>query len=121
MAICRGYLFLVRLMRIELPLLLTFSVGFAFAKQPGETSVWQPPAGLKQLPIWPGPVPDARPFTGPETLKTNTEDFVAGKPWLVVENVSQPTITVFPPKGAKYWRRRRGFSRRWLLAPGHGS
>jgi acetyl esterase/lipase len=44
-------------------------------------------------------VPDACPVTGPETLKTNTKDLVAGKPWLVVENVSRPTITVFPPKG----------------------
>jgi acetyl esterase/lipase len=86
-------------MRIAIPLLLTVGVGFAFADQQGETNVWQPPSGLKQLPIWPGPVPDARPFTGPETLKTNTKDLVAGRPWLVVENVSQPTITVFSPKG----------------------
>jgi len=86
-------------MRIVIPLLLTLSVGFSFADQQGETNVWEPPYGLKQLPIWPGPVPDARPFTGPETLKTNTTDLVAGRPWLVVENVSQPTITVFPPKG----------------------
>jgi len=86
-------------MRIAIPLLLTFSVAFAFADEQRETNVWEPPSGLKQLPIWPGPVPDARPFSGPERLKTNTKDLVAGRPWLVVENVSQPTITVFPPKG----------------------
>lgn len=86
-------------MRIPVSLLLTLGAGFAFADQQGQTNVWQPPSGLKQLPIWLGLVPDARPVTGPETLTTNTKDLVAGKPWLVVENVSKPTITVFPPKG----------------------
>src|SRR5262245_18255015 len=90
---------LVRPMRVAIPLLVTFSVACAFADRQEETNVWQPPSGLKQLPIWPGPAPDASTFTGPETLKTNTKDLVAGRPWLVVENVYQPTITVFPPKG----------------------
>jgi acetyl esterase/lipase len=86
-------------MRVTISLLLILSVAFALADQRKDTSVWEPPPGLKQLPIWPGPVPDARPFSGPETLETNTKDLVAGRPWLAVGNVSQPTITVFPPKG----------------------
>ena len=61
--------------------------------------VWQPPAGHQQEPIWPGTPPDARPTTGPETFATNTTDLVAGQPWVHVDNVSQPTITRFAPRG----------------------
>jgi|SRR5579863_1487203 len=64
-----------------------------------QTSVWQPAAGLSQLPIWPGTPPDAKPATGPETLATDTANPVAGKPYLYIGNVSRPTITVYPPKG----------------------
>src|SRR5215471_10530216 len=59
----------------------------------------QPSLGHQQLPIWPGAVPDARPVTGPETQATETKDLVAGKPWVYVSNVSQPTITVYSPTG----------------------
>lgn len=62
-----------------------------------EQSVWQPSAGHGQVPIWPGTPPDARPFTGPETVKTETKELVAGKPWLYISNVSQPTMTVYSP------------------------
>src|SRR5215471_18211025 len=59
----------------------------------------QPSLGQQQIPIWPGAVPDARPVTGPETQATETKDLVAGKPWVYVSNVSQPTITVYSPTG----------------------
>jgi len=62
--------------------------------------VWQPSAGHTQVPIWPGAAPDAQPVTGPELARTTGENsLVAGKPWLAVGNVSQPTMTVYPPKG----------------------
>ena len=64
----------------------------------GQKSVWQPSAGHVQVPIWPGKVPDARPFTGPETIKTDAKDLVAGKPWVYINNVSRPTLTVYSPK-----------------------
>ncbi|HEY4256857.1 MAG TPA: alpha/beta hydrolase [Candidatus Udaeobacter sp.] len=32
-------------------------------------------------------------------MTTNAKDLVAGQPWLVVDNVSRPTITVYSPKG----------------------
>jgi acetyl esterase/lipase len=51
------------------------------------------------MPIWPGAVPDARPATGPEDMGTDTKELVAGKPWIYVENVSRPTMTVYSPKG----------------------
>jgi len=51
--------------------------------------VWQPSAGLKQIPIWSGKIPDAIPAPGPESL-TDKE---------IISNVTIPTITVYPPKG----------------------
>ena len=61
-------------------------------------TAWQPTPGHKQMPIWPGAIPDARPTNGPENVQsTGSESLVAGKPWLAVERVSQPTITVYPP------------------------
>ncbi len=62
--------------------------------------VWQPSPGHTQMRIWPSTVPDARPMKGPEDMKsTGTESLVAGKPWLSVERVSQPTMTVYSPTG----------------------
>ena len=84
--------------RVAVPLLFTLCIAVASGEPAAETSVWEPSHGHKQVPIWPGVVPDARPFTGPEKMRTNTKDLVAGKPWLVVENVSQPTMTVYTPK-----------------------
>jgi acetyl esterase/lipase len=61
---------------------------------------WQPTPGHMQVPIWPGAVPNARPATGPETVKiTKSDELVAGKPWTYIENVTRPTFTVYTPKG----------------------
>jgi acetyl esterase/lipase len=65
-----------------------------------QTSAWQPSPGHKQLPIWPGAVPDARPYTGPETVKnTGSTSLVGGRSWTYINNVSRPTMTVYAPKG----------------------
>jgi acetyl esterase/lipase len=61
--------------------------------------VWQPSAGHTQVPLWPGVIPNARPFTGPETLKTEDKDLVGGNPWIYINNVSKPTVTVYSPTG----------------------
>ena len=53
-----------------------------------QTAVWQPAAGHTQIPIWPGAVPDRQPVPGPETEKKGA-----------VTNVTQPTMTVYAPKG----------------------
>ena len=63
-----------------------------------QSAAWQPTAGHTQIPIWPGVVPNARPYSGPETLKVDDKDLVAGKPWFYINNVSRPTITVYSPK-----------------------
>jgi acetyl esterase/lipase len=57
---------------------------------------WQPSAGHVQVPIWPGTPPDAKPMPGPEDL-ANVSHLVAGRPWIAVLNVSQPTMTVYSP------------------------
>jgi acetyl esterase/lipase len=61
-----------------------------------QTPAWQPSPGHNQVPIWPGKVPDAHPLAGPE-VATTVNETVAGKPWISVGRVSQPTITVYSP------------------------
>ncbi len=68
----------------------------------GETTLagaWQPSTGHAQIPIWPGTPPDAKPMRSPETEGPETRHPVAGKPWLWVTHVAQPTMTVYAPKG----------------------
>lgn len=73
---------------------------FALSCLSAQQSVWQPSPGHTQIPIWPGAIPDARPMTGPEDVQSaGTKSLVAGKSWLAVERVSQPTMTVYSPKG----------------------
>jgi acetyl esterase/lipase len=60
---------------------------------------WQPSSGHAQLPIWPGAIPDAQTAAGPgEEVVPHEEPLVAGRPWLGVENVTRPTMTIYPPK-----------------------
>lgn len=52
------------------------------------------------MPIWPGTAPDATPVTAPEfTLTTGSQALVAGRPVVMVGNVSRPTMTFYPPAG----------------------
>lgn len=64
----------------------------------GQTNVWQPSPGHSQVPIWPGGAPAAHAVPGPEYMAVS-KNLVAGKPWVAVENVSQPTLTVYSPEG----------------------
>jgi acetyl esterase/lipase len=79
--------------------ILALCIVFAFGRLSAQTNVWQPSPGHTQVPIWPGAAPDALPVTGPEFAKTVTKPLVAGKPWVLVDRVSQPTMTVYSPKG----------------------
>jgi acetyl esterase/lipase len=81
--------------------LLAFAVGERplFARQ----AAWQPSPGHTQLPIWPGIAPNARRLKGPEVSGTvvdaaGNKSLVAGKPWVYVDRVSQPTMTVYSPQ-----------------------
>jgi len=61
---------------------------------------WQPSAGHTQIPIWPGAAPDAQPVEGPEFAKSSGKDnLIAGRQVVEVDNVSQPTMTVYSPTG----------------------
>jgi acetyl esterase/lipase len=81
------------------PLIFALWVGFAFGGLSAQTPAWQPSPGHTQVPIWPGAVPDARPAAGPEVATTDKDFLVAGRPVVGVGKVSQPTMTVYSPKG----------------------
>jgi len=81
---------------------LAFSAG-GLGLAAAQTS-WQPSPGHTQIPIWPGAVPDAKPVDGPEVSGTvvdakGNKHLVGGRPWVYVNRVSQPTITVYSPVG----------------------
>lgn len=64
-------------------------------------SVWQPPAGVRQLPIWPGAAPNmADVKLPPEHSETgiNPRRF-AGLPVTGIYDVTTPTMTIFPARG----------------------
>lgn len=66
---------------------------------------WQPSPGHTQIPIWPGVIPNARPAHGTEVSGTVVDASgrakpVGGRPWVYVDSVSRPTMTVYSPAGA---------------------
>lgn len=85
-------------MRVLRALAVACCAGLALAAS-GQSGGWRPAPGHRQTAIWPGQPPDAQPFTGPETVKVDTDELVAGRPWTYVNNVSRPTMTVYAPKG----------------------
>jgi acetyl esterase/lipase len=79
---------------------LPLCVLLSCASLTAQTSGWQPSPGHTQVPIWPGAAPDPQPVKGPETVSTSGSDFlVAGRPITGVDNVTQPTMTVYAPTG----------------------
>ena len=70
----------------------------ALGCEPALAATWQPSLGHTQTPIWPGTPPDAKPMPKSEA-EGQTKSLVAGKPWTWVAYVSQPTMTVYSPRG----------------------
>lgn len=67
-----------------------------FAQKPA----WQPPAGHVTMPLWPQGAPGAVVNPAPEIDTTTAKDsLIAGKPLIRLGNVSNPTLTVYTPKG----------------------
>jgi acetyl esterase/lipase len=62
-------------------------------------TIWQPSAGHAQIALWPAAPPDAQPVPGPEAATPRAEHLIAGRSWLAVSNVSQPTMTIYAPQG----------------------
>ena len=88
-------------MFVQLIALLIF---LAFADGAAGQTPWQPSAGHTQIPIWPGAVPDAQPMKEREVAGIVVDSAgrpkpVGGKPWIYVNYVSQPTMTVYSPVG----------------------
>jgi acetyl esterase/lipase len=80
-------------------LIVFVSIVLAVASSPA--AVWQPSSGHAQLPLWPAAIPDAAPVPGVESaVVTKPDHFVAGKPFTGVNNVTQPTMTVYSPATA---------------------
>ena len=79
--------------------LLIFALCFVFASGNlcAQRPVWRPSPRHTQLPIWPGAAPDAQPAKGPETVEIDPKSLIAGKTVVWVDNVSQPTMTVYSP------------------------
>lgn len=71
----------------------------ACASVHAQTKAWAPAAGYTQTTIWPGTPPDTQPVPGPEETWANEKALIGGKPVNGVKNVSQPTMTVYAPKG----------------------
>lgn len=63
--------------------------------------IWQPPAGLKQIPIWPKDAPDMDGVSrAPERIEiAQTPDALEGRTSEAAWDVTSPTMTVYPPKG----------------------
>jgi len=83
--------------------LLVVIGGLGAAGQTAQSGGWQPPAGLKQVPIWPNAAPDMNGITGPpESIEiTKPPDLAAGQSWTAVHDVTVPTMTIFAPKGTR--------------------
>ena len=81
------------------PLIFVLGVMFACGGLRAQTNVCQPSPGHTQVPIWPGAAPDAQAqlVPGPEYV-TNVVS-PTGVPWVASCDVSQPTMTVYLPKG----------------------
>lgn len=79
-------------------LVVALCVVFAVGHLNAQTNVWQPSPGHTQISIWPGAAPGAQPVRGPEDTAVS-KNLIAGKPWVAVQNVSQPTLTVYPATG----------------------
>jgi acetyl esterase/lipase len=82
-------------------LILGICVAFGVGGLSAQTAVWQPTAGHRQVLIWPGTAPDARPAVKPESVETDTnpKEFIGGRSVTAINNVSRPTMTVYSPTG----------------------
>lgn len=92
---------MVRFLRsLAVPILAaTFLCSGVFAQK--YLPPWQPSPRHHEMRLWPGPPPDPVTYDGPEYSQwaDDPHDRVAGKPWLSDERVSNPTMTVYSPKG----------------------
>ena len=80
-------------MRTLLILLFTLSLSVSLLAQ---KPAWEPAPGHITVPLWPHPQAGAAAEVDATTAKDN---LIAGKPVIRLANVSNPTITLYAPKG----------------------
>lgn len=81
-------------------LFFALCIVFAWTGVSAQQTAWQPSPGHRQVPIWPGAVPNPQPVAGPEVAKrSGKNDLVGGRTVVEVDNVTRPTMTVYAPKG----------------------
>jgi len=78
--------------------LVVLCIARAVCPLSAQAGAWEPPHGNTQVPIWPSTARAGKPGTDAESTSVSGPD-VAGQPWLKIQNVSVPTLTVFSPKG----------------------
>jgi acetyl esterase/lipase len=59
--------------------------------------VWNPGPGHVQVNLWSGKIPSALAPKAPESLVHVTDKPVGGKPWMIINDVLVPTMTVYQP------------------------
>ncbi len=65
-----------------------------------QNPAWQPAPGRPTLSLWPNGAPDAPPNPALEIDTTTAKDrLIASKPIIRLTNVSNPTLTLYPPQG----------------------
>ena len=65
-----------------------------------QTPAWQPAPGHTTLRLWPNGAPGAAPNPAPEADTTTAKDpLIAGRPIIRLGDVSNPTLTLYTPKG----------------------
>ncbi|MBI2712151.1 MAG: alpha/beta hydrolase [Bdellovibrio sp.] len=65
---------------------------------PVEAARWDPGTNLEQIPIWPKDLPAIPSNPSLDESVTPGEKPIGGGPISIIWNVSQPTMTVYPPK-----------------------
>lgn len=81
-------------------LILCFVIAASTVRSDAQKPAWQPAPGHITLPLWPNGAPGA-PSNPPAEVDTTkaTDKLIAGRPLVRLGNVSNPTLTVYAPKG----------------------
>ncbi|MBW8881929.1 MAG: alpha/beta hydrolase [Asticcacaulis sp.] len=79
--------------------ILALSVALTALPAATDAAPWQPPAGYREMALWPATMTIARPdVTGPERTETGPK-LLAGKTVTAVKDVTRPTMAIYPAKG----------------------
>lgn len=90
-------------MKTTFSMALGLSMIVAAVQNADAQTTWQPAPGHEQIVLWPNGPPDARAGAGREALHyalngdTNQKKLVGGKPYMYIENVTRPAITIYRP------------------------